>query len=189
LAGVLAGVIALLGLVADALASQHLRPHEATLANLVVWSGVFVGAFLAAVICTRLRERRQDMPFWSAAKKRIALTILPPFVAGVGLTLAIVTRWWLGYGPNMWGLIPAIWMTFYGVACWQVGEFSTRELRWLGGAFVLSGLLAAVLPHAGPAPLLCELGGHVEMPYFTVGITFGGYHIVYGIIVWIRHGG
>ena len=26
-------------------------------------------------------------------------------------------------------------------------------------------------------------------PYWTLGITFGGFHIVYGTIVWIRHGG
>ncbi|MFP4139176.1 MAG: hypothetical protein ACOCWV_00215 [Planctomycetota bacterium] len=189
LAGVLAGCAALLGLGADAFVSRRYDPRHATLANLLIWGGVFVVAFLAAVICTRLRERKEDMPFWSAAKKRIAMTILPPFVAGVGLTLAIVYHWWAGDGPNMWGLIPAIWMTFYGVACWQVGEFSTTELRWLGGAFVLSGLVAAVLPHAGPVPVLAEMGREIEMPYFTVGLTFGGYHLLYGIIVWMRHGG
>ena len=26
-------------------------------------------------------------------------------------------------------------------------------------------------------------------PYWTLGITFGGFHIVYGVIVWVRHGG
>jgi hypothetical protein len=189
LAGILAGCAALLGLVADAFVSERFDPAHATLANLAIWGGVFIAAFLSAVICTRLRERKEGMPFWSAAKKRIAMTILPPFVAGAGLTLVIVAHWWYHTSPNMWGLIPAIWMTFYGVACWQVGEFSTGELRWLGAAFVLSGLVAAALPHAGPAPLLAEMGRDIEMPYFTVGITFGGYHIIYGIIVWIRHGG
>jgi len=62
-----------------------------------------------------------------------------PFVAGVGLTLAIMYRWYNGIGPNQWGLIPAIWMLFYGIALWQLGEFSPREVRFLGAAFILIG--------------------------------------------------
>ena len=41
-------------------------------------------------------------------------------------------------------------------------------------AFILSAVVAVFLP---------------EWPYATLGVTFGGYHIVYGIVVWIRHGG
>ena len=26
-------------------------------------------------------------------------------------------------------------------------------------------------------------------PYLILGVTFGGYHLVYGVVVWIRHGG
>ncbi|MFP4052803.1 MAG: hypothetical protein ACLFV7_02960 [Phycisphaerae bacterium] len=186
LAGILAGLIALMGLATDAWFSRHYPPVKAVKANLAVWSAVFVAAFLAATVCTRLREKPRNMPFWSSAKKRILMTILPPFVAGVGLTLVIVYRWWCGAGPNMWGLIPPIWMTFYGVACWQVGEFSIVELRYLGVAFILSGVAVAMLPHAGPMgpDWLC-----LEMPYWTLGITFGGYHIAYGLVVWARHGG
>lgn len=186
LAGVLAGLIALVGLTADAWISCKLPPQQSVMVCMAIWAGVLVSAFAADVICTRLREIKQGMPFWAAAKKRILLTILPPFVACLGLTLIIVYRWWIGAGPNMWGIIPAIWMTFYGVACWQVGEFSIIELRFLGAAFVLSGLVAALLPHTalwGP-PGFCA-----EAPYWTLGVTFGGYHIIYGMIVWIRHGG
>jgi hypothetical protein len=136
---------------------------------------VFLLAFSAAVLLTRIRERRQGMPFWSQVKKRILLTILPPFVAGVGLTLAIVCRWWAKEGPNMWGLIPAVWMLFYGVALWQVGLSSPVEVRVLGAVFILAGLLAGAFFHA--------------CPYLALGATFGGFHIVYGIVVWIRHGG
>jgi hypothetical protein len=89
--------------------------------------------------------------------------------------LAIVYRWWVQAGPNMWGLIPAVWMLFYGVALWQVGLSSPGEVRLLGAAFILAGLLAGAFFHASP--------------YLTLGTTFGGFHIVYGTVVWIRHGG
>ena len=149
-----------------------------------VWLGVFAVAFGAVTILTRLREQGQNMPFWSAVKMRILRTILPPFVAGAGLTVAIAYRWWVGDGPNEWGLIPAIWMLFYGVACWQVGEFSIPEIRVMGAAFVVSGLIAAAFcQHTIPGTEPGTAG------YWTLGVTFGGYHMVYGTVVWMRHGG
>jgi hypothetical protein len=177
LSGILAGLAAFAGLAADwAISSAWQdKPHTAMKITFLVWAGVFVLAFAGAVICTRLRERRQNMPFWSGVKKRILLTILPPFVAGVGLTLVIVYRWHVGRGPNEWGLIPPIWMLFYGLALWQVGLLSPVEVRLMGAAFLACGLAAALWlqPH----------------PYWSLGVTFGGFHIVYGLAVWCRHGG
>jgi hypothetical protein len=177
LSGILAGAAALAGCAADWHISLRYMddPHTAMWLNLPVWAAVFLAAFASATILTRMRERKRGMPFWSPVKRRILMTILPPFVAGVGLTAVIVSRWYLGYGPNQWGLIPAVWMLFYGVACWQVGGFSVREVRLLGAAFIAAGLIAGAFLQ--PAP------------YLAVGLTFGGFHIIYGIAVWLRHGG
>jgi len=177
LSGIIAGLAALAGLAADWEISRAFsgEPGLATQLNLAVWACVFAAALAGALWCTRLRERKRGMPFWSNVKRRIAMTILPPFVAGVGLTGVIVARWYAGDGPNAWGLIPAVWMLFYGVALWQVGEFGVRELRFMGAAFILAGLVSAAL-----------LQMH---PYMTVGVTFGGFHIAYGAVVWMRYGG
>jgi hypothetical protein len=177
LSGILAGLAALTGVLADRVVSGRLAhdPLQAVKINMGVWAGVFLLAFTAAVLLTRIRERRQGMPFWSDIKKRILLTILPPFVAGVGLTLVVVYRVWAQGGSTTWGLIPAIWMLFYGVALWQVGLYSPVEVRVLGAAFILAGLLAGALLHG--------------CPYLALGATFGGFHILYGIVVWFRHGG
>ncbi len=177
LSGILAGLAAFGGLAADWAISGAWqdKPHTAMKINVLVWAGVLAVAFAGTVICTRLRELRQNMPFWSGVKKRILLTILPPFVAGVGLTLIVVYRWHVGWEPNEWGLIPPIWMLFYGLALWQVGLLSPVEVRLLGAAFLACGLAAALWfqPH----------------PYWSLGVTFGGFHIVYGLAVWVRHGG
>jgi len=177
LSGILAGLAALGGLAADYAISSAWQDEPRTVMkiNVLVWAGVFVVAFAGAVICTRLRERRQFMPFWSGVKRRILLTILPPFVAGIGLTLVIVYRWHAGWGSDEWDLIPAIWMLFYGLALWQVGLLSPVEVRLMGVAFLAGGLAAALWfqPH----------------PYWALGVTFGGFHVVYGLAVWIRHGG
>jgi len=183
LSGILAGCAALGGVAADSWVSDNL-PDDAVWINLLVWAGVFMTAFTCSAVLTYTRERKQGMPFWSPVKRRILMTILPPFVAGVGLTLAIIHRWYTGDGPNQWGLVPPIWMTFYGVTLWQIGTFSAGELRAMGIAFILAGLVTAwnyqySIPYLEPG----------TAPYWTLGITFGGFHIVYGIVVWIRHGG
>ena len=175
LSGIFAGIAALAGVLADWCISETYGPKMAVPVNVAVWAGVFAAAFLAATVLTRLREIKQGMPFWSDVKRRILQTIGPPFLAAIGLTGAIAYRSWVGVGPNMWGLIPAIWMLFYGVTLWQLGLFSPIDVRLLGAAFLLAGLVAAV-------------GSHTH-PYWAMGITFGGFHIVYGIAVWVRHGG
>jgi hypothetical protein len=186
LSGILAGLVTLGGLEADAMVCARYGEHTKTmLLNLVVWACVFLVALAGTLGLTRLRELRQGMPFWSPIKTRILKTILPLFVGGAGLTAAIMYRWYMEVGPNQFGLIPAIWMISYGIACWQVGEFSIREMRIMGAAFVLAGLAtAAFFQFTIPC-----LGHPGQAPYWTLGITFGGFHILYGLAVWIRHGG
>jgi hypothetical protein len=174
LSGILAGLAALCGVAADSYVCRQFGAASARWMNLLVWAGVFIVAFVAAVVLTRIREAQRGMAFWSPVKRRILRTILPPFIAGAGLTAVIVARWHLQM-DNQWGLIPAIWMLCYGLALWQVGEFSILEMRLLGLTFLLAGLVAAGLAQ--------------DCPYWAMGITFGGFHIMYGAIVWIRHGG
>jgi len=186
LSGIVAGCAALLGLAADwAVCNAYAgSPRTAMRVNLGVWAGVFVVAFTAVCLITRLRERAQGMPFWSPVKMRILRAIAPPFLAGAGLTGAVMYRWYHGIGPNEWGLIPSIWMAFYGVALWQVGEFSAIETRLLGVAFIAAALpVAAFWQYSIPGT---EPG---TAPYWTLGATFGGFHLIYGAIVWVRHGG
>ena len=140
-----------------------------------VWAAVFGVAFLATIILTRIRERKQGMPFWSPVKWKILRTIALPFLACVGLTFAMYYRWTLPHAFPQWHLAPSIWMLFYGVALWQLGEFSIREIRLLGVAFVLAGIATAACLQ--------------DYPFQCLAATFGGFHIVYGVIVWMRHGG
>ena len=175
LSGILAGCAAVAGVAVDWHVSHHNAPVTAMWINLGVWAAVLGVAFLAVCVLTRLRERKQNMPFWSNVKRRIGLTILPCVVAGIGLTLVIVCRWHVGRGPNQWGLIPAVWMLFYGVALWQLGDLSVIEVRLMGAAFIIAGLVTAAWFQVHP--------------YWSIGVTFGAFHIVYGTIVWIRHGG
>ncbi len=182
--GILAGCVTLLGLLTDAWICSTFESVAAMWVNMGVWAGVFVVALAATLGLTRVRERRQGMPFWSPIKRKILMTILPPFVAGAGLTAAIVYRWASTIGPNEFGLIAPVWMLFYGVACWQLGELSIKEIRILGAAFIAAGLFCGAFCQA-TIPGLPE----GTAPYWTLGATFGLFHIIYGVVVRIRYGG
>ena len=103
LSGIWAGIMALIGLSVDCSVSlsQTYPPHQAMWINLVIWAGVFVASVGGVWVLTRRRERRQGMPAWSSVKTRILRAILPPFLAGAGVTLIIVFRWYFGLG-NHW---------------------------------------------------------------------------------------
>ena len=175
LSGVLAGAAALAGCAVNGYFSGHYSGRGALGAHMLIWAGVFLTALVATVVLTRLREIRKGMPLWSKIKERILLIILPMFVAAAGLTGILVARELGQPGPEQWGLIPAIWMVLYGLALWQLGEFSPLEVRLLGAAFLGGGLVSAALGQ--------------QSPYWSLGVAFGGLHIVYGVVVWIRHGG
>jgi hypothetical protein len=201
LAAIQAGCWTFLGLVADRWVFNHAPTwSEALLWDLGVWGAVFLCALTGVLILTGRYERQQGIPHWSPVKKRILWILLPHFIAATGLILAIVGRYWMGeMNTDAWGyesvsslvtengevmkhhsmvqfnLLPAICMLFYGLAVWQVGQFSPVEVKVLGAAFVLAGLLTAALWQWAP--------------YWAMGITFGGFHLVYGVVVWIRHGG
>lgn len=187
LAGIWAGLMALCGLGIDLMNWRRAETfHQAVFWNIGVWVGVFLLAVGGVLVLTRIRERRQNMPAWSGIKARILKAIAPPFIAGVGVSAAIVARWyfiWANAHTDMevhaaiaqGYLIPAIWMLFYGLACWQVGEFSVIEIRVLGATFIVCGLLTALF--------------FQNYPYEALGISFGGFHLLYGLVVWLRHGG
>ncbi len=175
-AGVFAAAVALAGLIADGVIWRSMPARQATVVEVLLWGGVFVAALAGALLLTRRRERKMDLPFWSAARKRELRAAGAPFCVGVALTLAIIAQWFL-HGSQMWslwGLIPPIWMACYGLACWQVSEFGPGELRVMAVAFMASAVAAVFFP---------------GYPYLILGVTFGGYHLVYGVVVWIRHGG
>jgi hypothetical protein len=179
LSGVWAGAAAILGLALDLYVTDRYqgRLQTALWINAAVWAGVFVLAASGVWALTRRREKKQGMPAWSSVKTRLLLTILAPFACGAGLTAVLVLRC-VGQVPGslaQFNLVPAVWMLFYGAALWQLGEFSPREVRFLGAAFILAGLVSA--------------GFLQDWPYCVLGATFGGFHLVYGAIVWARYGG
>ncbi len=71
---------------------------------------------------------------------------------------------------SVWG----VWMLCYGLAICAVGLFSVKPVSVLGAAFVLAGAVTLLLPPSAQLPMMA--------------LTFGGFHIGYGILMARRHG-
>jgi hypothetical protein len=169
-AGILAGLLALAGAGltwrltgGEMLASTPHMPQVGAL-----WLGVLLLATAANLLLTWRRSRTLGRPFWGRQQWHTALAIAPGFLLGAVLTWSLAKH---GYYTT----IAPVWMIFYGMAVWSVGLSSPIEVKSLGAAFFLAAILGWAWIDAHPIPALAA--------------TFGGFHLVYGAVVWARHGG
>jgi hypothetical protein len=161
--GVAVGVTAI---AATAMAQQYLGR------SLRMWLAVWLAeAFVAASIgfgSMFLKARRSDAAFMSGAARRFFISYFAPLVTGAILTGALVRA-------ESYAAIPAAWLLLYGTAFVSSGVFSIRVIPVMGVAFMILGVLAALLP----------LGAS----NIVLGAGFGGLHIIFGFIIARSYGG
>jgi len=86
---------------------------------------------------------------------------------------------------GLWRLLPFTWLLLYGAGCVTGGAFSVRVVPLMGMCFMaLAGSLTA-LPEYGAFEVL----GPVTAGDLFLAAGFGGLHIVFGVIIALRHGG
>jgi hypothetical protein len=124
-----------------------------------------------------LKARRVAQPVWSGLGRRAIFSFSPPILAGMMLTEMLFER-------KLQVMLPGVWLLLYGVAVCGAGAFSVRVVPILGLAFMLVSFIAFFFadhtaPVLGPLRIsdLALLGG------------FGGLHIIFGLIIALRHGG
>lgn len=133
----------------------------------LVWGAALVLAVAIEFLCNKRRAASVGKRVVSRLGAHILLAATPAFLSGGVLTLFF-------YEHNLVPYILGIWMLCYGLAICAVGLFSVRPVTYLGGAFVLSGAVTLLAP--------------VALHLYLMAITFGGFHVVYGIIMARRHG-
>jgi hypothetical protein len=100
--------------------------------------------------------------------RKFAMGFAPPLLAGVILTGMLAFR-------GFFDLLPAVWLSLYGVAVVTGGAYSVKPVPLMGWIFVGAGAFAAV----APAPF-----GNLLM-----GACFGVLHIVFGLVIARNYGG
>ena len=135
---------------------------------LVVW---LLDAALAAglgAVALWWKTRRSGVSLRSGPGRKYVLSLLPPFVAGLLLTIAV---WQGGYVD----LLPALWLLLYGAGTITGGAYSVRAIPLMGVGFMGLGAVALLAPFAWGNVLLA--------------VGFGGLHIGFGLIIARNYGG
>ncbi len=183
LSGVLIGLVAIAGVAATQRIVGHIFSYEGDTASVnremladrhtqlaqlgAVWAMVLVIAVAIDFIANKRRASRVGKQVFSPLGAHIVLAALPGFFAGGALTAFFVMHNLLF---SIWG----VWMLCYGLAICAVGLFSIKPVSALGGAFVLAGAVTLLLPPAAQLPMMA--------------LTFGGFHIGYGVLMARKHG-
>jgi hypothetical protein len=125
----------------------------------------FAGAFLFAFLFTYLRSKRNNIPMWGSVSKRLLIAIAVPMIAG-GIYL------YREIEMGNVGLIAPGSLIFYGLALINGSKYTLGEIKYLGYAQVLLGIISCWMIGFG-------------LYFWAVG--FGILHIVYGIVMWYKY--
>jgi hypothetical protein len=135
---------------------------------LTVWlvaAGLSLGA---SVVLMGRKSRAEGMTILTGPGRKFAWSVIPPLAAGGVLTLGLVRA-------GAVDMLPGMWLLMYGTAVVTGGSHSVRPVPLMGAAFMAAGVAALLSPAAW---------GNAWMA-----TGFGGLHIVFGGVIWRKHGG
>ena len=159
--GVGMGVVALVA----AWVAQGTSTSTAWMATWMSAAAVSLGL---TVLAMARKSHAEGMSLLSGPGRKFVWSVTPALVAGAVLTVVLASS-------GAFALLPGIWLLLYGTGVVTGGSHSVRPVPLMGAAFMLMGALALMSPASwGDA-------------YMAAG--FGGLHIVFGIVIWRKHGG
>ena len=132
---------------------------------MVIAAVVFLAALAAAFIFTYLRSKKDGVTIWGSAPRRLVWNTLFPMVVGGILILKMID---LGY----YELVVPATLIFYGLALVNGSKYTMGEVRYLGYAEIVTGLIS----------LLVLSGG-----LYIWAFGFGVLHIIYGVAMWWKY--
>jgi hypothetical protein len=172
LSGILIGLVAIAGVLLNNMMrkTEWLTAHPGFTSvgvTLAVWGAATVLAVSIEFAANKRRAVRVGKHLASPLGAHIVIAALPGFFAGALLTAFLTLHGLLFF-------VYGVWMLCYGLAICAVGLFSVRPVSYLGAAFVLAGAIALMLPPDSQLTMMA--------------VSFGGFHILYGLAMARRHG-
>jgi hypothetical protein len=127
--------------------------------------GVFIVALLTAFLFTYLRSKKEGVPLWGAASRRLLWNTMIPLAVGAIFIGRLIQE-------QDYTFVAAASLIFYGLALVNGSRYTLGEVKWLGYAEILTGLTCLWFPQKGI--------------YFWA-FGFGLLHIVYGFSMWWKY--
>lgn len=126
---------------------------------------VLIAALVFGFLFTYLRSRKTNTPIWGTTARRLLINVSIPLIAGGVYLLKLIEN-------ESYGLVAPGCLLFYGLALLNASRYTLTEIRYLGYAQILLGLIS--LYFIGNGLLFWALG-------------FGVLHIVYGTFMWWKY--
>ena len=127
--------------------------------------GVLVAALVLGFLFTYLRSRKTNTPIWGTTAKRLLINVSIPMIVGGIFLLKLID-------DKNYGLVAPGCLIFYGLGLLNASKYTLAEVRYLGYAQILLGIIS--LQIMGNGLLFWALG-------------FGVLHIVYGAYMWWKY--
>jgi hypothetical protein len=176
LSGVAAGICAITGawFAQQVISGNKPESHDyssLTISNLIRYNLFTIAlltlgsAIITAFLFTYIKSKKNNIPIWSTTTKRLMWNFCLPLFAG-GVFLLRMTE--LGY----FGMIAPGCLLFYGIALVNASKYTLGEIRYLGYAEIILGLISCWFPE-------------LSLLFWTLG--FGVLHIIYGAAMWWKY--
>ncbi len=134
---------------------------------LITWLVEAFLAILIGLITMWQKSRLVKVSLNSKPAKKFIIGFLPPVLAGIVVTLLLASN---GHFTEL----PTAWLVIYGAAVITGGAYSVRIVPVMGWCFLFLGAISAFLPQFGNV---------------FMGIGFGAFHLVFGLLIARKYGG
>jgi hypothetical protein len=135
---------------------------------LAVWLAEACVAAGISIASMTIKSHAANLPVFSGPIRKLILSFSPPIAAGSVLTLAL-------HSADAMAQVPGMWLLLYGAGVVSAGTYSVTIVPFMGAAFMIAGVITLIAPAAWVTGLLMA--------------SFGGLHILFGILIARRHGG
>ncbi|MEP7163969.1 MAG: hypothetical protein ABI741_04700 [Ferruginibacter sp.] len=125
----------------------------------------FISALLLAFLFTYLRSKKNAVPVWGSASRRLMLAVAVPMIAGGFYLLREIQ-------VGNYGLIAPGSLIFYGLALVNASKYTLGEIKYLGYCQIILGIIN------------CWVIGY-GLYFWALG--FGVLHIIYGVVMWYKY--
>lgn len=183
LSGISAGVCALIGaavahpyvvgrkdfIIDYSIASEQVRSgsYIIVINTYLFWIAIatFVSALISSFIFTYIKSKKEGIPIWGSAAQRLLFSVSIPLAVG-----AIFIFKLMQFGT--FGLVAPGCLLFYGLALINASKYTLSEIKYLGFAEVLLGVISLNFVGYG-------------IYFWATG--FGLFHIFYGTYMWLKY--
>lgn len=132
---------------------------------LTVAAIVFTCALFSAFLFTWRKSKRDHIPVWGSSAQRLMWNTMLPMLIGVIFILQLINS-------NQYQFVASACLLFYGLGLVNGSKYTLGEVRYLGYAQLLLGILSLFFVRHG-------------LLFWTLG--FGVLHILYGVSMWWKY--